>query len=115
MKKINILVIGRHDLILNLLVDQLNQIENWEARGTLEDEKAIELFHQYKFDFVVLGSGIPEETQAKFRKLFRLQNPHINIIQHAGGTSDKLEFHIRNLIENQQNGSLNVLDNPFQA
>ena len=63
MKKIEILVICRHEEILQTIIRLINANPKWQATGTAEDERAIELFHQRPFDLVLLGSGIGNEAE----------------------------------------------------
>ena len=94
MKKIEILVIGRNPAIMETVVRLVNQNKEWNAAGALTDEEAIELFHKYPFDLVLLGSGIEEASEIKLRKLFNYQRPGITIIQHFGGGSGLLSNEI---------------------
>jgi DNA-binding NarL/FixJ family response regulator len=108
MQKIQILVICRHEEILQTIVRLINKNENWEAIGAGADEKAIELFHQHSFDLVLLGSGISDEEENKIRKIFAYQNPQIKIIQHFGGGSGLLSNEIEAALSDQANGNFNV-------
>jgi DNA-binding NtrC family response regulator len=94
MKKVEILVIGRNPAIMETVVRLVNQNEEWNAAGALTDEAAIELFHKYSFDLVLLGSGIEEASENKLRKLFNYQRPGIIIIEHFGGGSGLLSNEI---------------------
>ncbi len=114
MKKHKLLFIGRDALILEMLLNHFNAQETYEAIGALEDEIAIEIFHNYKFDLVILGAGIDDTSQKKFLKLFTYQNPHISIMQHAGGTNDMLEANIQAVLNKDTEDNFTMFDNPFQ-
>jgi len=114
MKKIQILVICNHGEILQTIIRLINNNEKWNATGTADIEKAIELFHQHKFDLVLLGSGINDEDENKLRKIFTLQNSDIKIIQHFGGGSGLLSNEIEAALSDNQEGNFNVIDNPFK-
>jgi DNA-binding NtrC family response regulator len=114
MKKIQILVICDHEKILQTIIRLINNNEEWNATGTADIEKAIELFHQHKFDLVLLGSGINDEDENKLRKIFTLQNADIKIIQHFGGGSGLLSNEIEAALSDNQQGNFNVIDNPFK-
>ena len=92
--KINILVIGRHQEILETVLRIINKSENWIAQGTQTDEEAISLFAQQKFDIVLLCGGIAEESEAALRTVFTEKDPEIIIIQHYGGGSGLLSNEI---------------------
>jgi DNA-binding NtrC family response regulator len=114
MQKIHILVICGHQEILQTILRLINNNERWEAIGSSDDEKAMELFHQHAFDLVLLGSGISNESENKFRKIFIHQNPQIKIIQHFGGGSGLLSNEIEAALSNNRSGNFNVIDNPFK-
>jgi len=92
--KINILVIGRHQEILETVLRIINKSENWIAQGTQTDEEAISLFDQQKFDIVLLCGGIAEESETALRTVFTEKDPEIIIIQHYGGGSGLLSNEI---------------------
>lgn len=102
MNKTEILVIGRHPQILETVLRLINQNENWNAVGALTDEEAIELFHKYSFDIVLLGGGIEEASEKKLRSLFTFQEPGIIIIQHYGGGSGLLANEIREALDKKE-------------
>jgi hypothetical protein len=114
MQKTLILVICRHEEILQTILRLINNNERWEAIGTGADEKAVELFHQHAFDLVLLGNGISDEAENKLRKIFTHQNPPIKIIQHFGGGSGLLSNEIEAALTGNANGNFNVIDNPFK-
>jgi DNA-binding NtrC family response regulator len=114
MKKTQILVICNHEEILQTIIRLVNNNEKWNATGTGDDEKAIELFHQHKFDLVLLGSGINNEAENKLRRIFTHQDPEIRIIQHFGGGSGLLSNEIEAALSNNQAGNFNVIDDPFK-
>ena len=92
--KVNILVIGRHEEILETVLRIINKSENWVAWGALKDEEAIALFDSQKFDIVLLCGGIQEECEAVLRNTFTQKDPEIIIIQHYGGGSGLLSNEI---------------------
>ena len=108
MEKINILVICNHEEILQTILRLINNNEKWNAVGTNANEKAIELFHLHSFDLILLGSGINEETENKFRKIFANKNSGIKIIQHFGGGSGLLSNEIEAALSDNANGNFNV-------
>jgi hypothetical protein len=92
--KTNILVIGRHQEILETVLRIINKSENWISQGTQTDEEAITMFNQQKFDIVLLCGGIAEESEAALRTVFIEKYPEIIIIQHYGGGSGLLSNEI---------------------
>ncbi len=113
--KIQVLVIGRHEEIMQTVLRLINGTPDWEAVGALEDEEAIEVFQQRRFDLVLIGGGVEQESEAKLRAIFTFQSPLIRIVQHFGGGGGLLFAEIRAALTAQQEGKYALLDNPFQA
>src|SRR3954447_891626 len=105
MSKIEILVIGRNEEILEVVLRLINNNPEWKGTGACADEDAIEKFHHHKFDIVLLTNGITDEEDVKLRKLFTHQDKDIIIIQHYGGGSGLLsnEIHMALDKRSQQN------------
>ena len=114
LNRIQVLVVGRHEEIMNAVLRLINNTPDWEAVGALDDEQAIELFQQRRFDLVLIGGGVEVESEAKLRAIFTFQNPLIRIVQHFGGGNEDLFAEIRAALEVQQEGNYALLDNPFQ-
>ncbi len=92
--KINILVVGRHEEILQTVLRLINKNDDWNAEGCLHDEEAVKLFNERNFDLVLLSGGIDEVCEENLRNCFMKKNPAIKIIQHYGGGSGLLSGEI---------------------
>src|SRR5947208_2543708 len=92
--KINILVVGRHEEILQTVVRLIHKNEQWCAKAALTDGEAIELFNTNPFDIILLSSGIEEDSETRLCAHFRNKNPAVIIIQHYGGGSGLLSNEI---------------------
>jgi hypothetical protein len=100
MRHINILYIGRHLEILSTVIRLINANVDWSGIGAMNDEEAKYLFRQKKFEIVLLGSGITEESEKQLRLFFRNQNPNTVVVQHYGGGSGLLKTEILMALEN---------------
>jgi len=100
--KTKILVIGRHREILDVLFRLINQHPDWEGNSASRDEEAMALFHENRYDLVLLSSGIEEESEHKLREFFMQQNPESIILQHYGGGSGLLTGEILQALENRK-------------
>ena len=114
MKKVRILVHGKHPEILETVLRLINKNENWAGEGSINEEKIIELFHQHDYDLVLLGGGITELSEKKIRALFQRSNPEAEIIQHYGGGSGLLYSEIEIALQKKKN-HFKVMDNPFNS
>lgn len=100
--KIEILVIGRNESMLQTVIRLVNNDPAWIGTGAVSDEDAIEKFHHHHFDVVLLTNGLTEEEDKKLRTLFLHQDPDIIIIQHYGGGSGLLQTEIRQALEERK-------------
>ena len=100
MGNINILYIGRHFEILSTVVRLINANVDWSGIGAMNDEEAKSLFREKKFEIVLLGSGITEESEKQLRNFFNKQNPNTAVIQHYGGGSGLLKTEILMALKN---------------
>ena len=91
---IPILVIGRHPEILATVVRLVNNNPAWNATGCQTDDEAIQAFDAQGFTLVLLGGGIPPESENRLSQYFRNCNPDIRIVQHYGGGSGLLAAEI---------------------
>lgn len=94
MSKVEILVICRHEGILQTIVRLVNNNPGWHALGTVTDDEAITTFDAQPFKLVLLGSGIEKESDEKLRSYFTSKQPGIAIVQHYGGGSGLLAAEI---------------------
>src|SRR5271166_4924025 len=94
MNKTQILVICRHEGILETVVRLVNNNPEWNATGVVRDDEAIAAFSTGHFKLVLLGSGIEKESEDKLCAAFRAQNPEIIIVEHYGGGSGLLAAEI---------------------
>lgn len=87
---VNILVIGRHQQIMETVLRLISTQSEWKAIGALTDTEAIEKFEANIFDLVLIGGGVEEESERKLKTKFEKINPQIKMIRHYGGGSGLL-------------------------
>lgn len=97
-------MVGRHPEIMQTVLELINKTDDWEATGALSDETAIELYQKRRYDVVLIGGGVGEESEAKLRAIFTFQNPLIRIILHYGGGSGLLFAEIKSALAKQAKG-----------
>ncbi len=113
MNKIQILAIGRDPVLLQKLSSFMNENPKWESTATVDDETAIEIFHQRKFDIVLLIDQIEGESDKKFRSLFSFNNPDVIFIKHVGDSTGLLGSEIQEALEKRKQ-PMNIMDNVFK-
>ena len=94
MSKVEILVICRHEGILQTVVRLINNNPEWHATGAVTDDEALAAFNTAPFKLVLLGSGIEKESEDRLCTAFKALNPQIIIVQHYGGGSGLLTAEI---------------------
>ena len=99
MKKRNILYIGNHPEILEIVVRLLNAMPGQFGIGASGREQAQQLFCEYDFNLVLLGCGISESAESALRTFFTNHKPAIVIVQHYGGGSGLLGGEIRTALD----------------
>ena len=114
MEKIQILSIGRDPVLLQNLSRFINENPKWERTGTVDDEAAIEIFHQRKFDIILLIDNIEEASQKKLVSLFTFNDPEIIFINHEGDSTGLLAREIQEALEKRRN-PVNIIDITSQA
>jgi len=113
MEKIQILSIGRDPVLLQKLSSFINENPKWESTGTVDDETAIDLFHQRKFDIILMIDEFEDETQKKFHSLFSFNNPDLIFIKHVGGSTGILANEIQEALDKRRK-PINFVDDVFK-
>lgn len=114
MEKIQILAVGRDPVVLQKLLRFINENPKWEGTGTVDDESAILIFNQRKFDVILLIDELTEESERKFHSLFSFQHPDIIFIKHYGDSTGLLAAEIQEAFDSQKR-ELNVMDDVFKG
>jgi hypothetical protein len=94
MNKVEILVICRHEGILQTIIRLVNNNADWNATGAVTDDEALAAFTATPFGLVLLGSGIEQQSEDNLCAAFKAQKPGIIIVQHYGGGSGLLAAEI---------------------
>lgn len=85
-----ILVVGRHPQIMESVLRLINSRAKWSALGALTDEQAIAIFNKNRFDLVLIGGGVENQSEQKLKKEFEKISPGVKVIRHYGGSSGLL-------------------------
>lgn len=114
MEKIQILSIGRDPVWLQKLSRFINENPKWESIATVDDEAAIEIFHQREFRIVLFIDAIENESETKLCSVFLFHDPGIIIIKHIGDSTALLASEIQEALDKSKN-SLNIIDDVFKT
>jgi hypothetical protein len=113
MEKIQILSIGRDPVLLQKLSRFINENPKWESTGTIDDETAIEIFHQRRFNIILFIDNIELASEKKLVSLFTFNVPEIIFINHTGDSTGLLAREIQEALDEKKN-PLNIMDNVFK-
>ncbi len=113
MEKIQILAIGRDSLVLQKLSLFINGTEEWECTATTDDESAVELFHQRKYDIILLIDEMEGVSVNKFNSLFSFNNPDLLFIQHVGDSTEILADEIKAALKKRKK-PVKIVDDAFK-
>lgn len=83
--RIQILVAGNHEKIMEILIRHINNNENWSAMPTFTSDEAKLAFGTRSFDIVLLSSGFKDYEEQEMIKFFKVTNPRAEIVLHFGG------------------------------
>jgi PleD family two-component response regulator len=81
MTQTQILIAGKNTSSINLLAQAINQNEIRNAVVANSVEIAIEKFHLFKFDVVVISTEMSEEEVQKLKTIFLLQDKEAIIVE----------------------------------
>ncbi|MFD1257802.1 hypothetical protein ACFQ3S_13420 [Mucilaginibacter terrae] len=102
MSTVKILVIGRHQQILQTVVRLINNNPEWEGVGAVTDKEAIQQFDHQVIDLIMLCAGIEPESEENLRAYFTAHRPQVTIVQHYGGGSGLLTAEIYEALKTQK-------------
>lgn len=88
--EISILVIGRHEEILAVILRLLNKMDNWSATGVNSCEELFKQCSIRNFSVVLLGAGLSEEEEQAVKKYVIEECPKTALVPHYGGGSGLL-------------------------
>jgi hypothetical protein len=113
MEKVQILGVGRDPVVLQTLLRFINENPKWEGTGTVDDESAIEIFHQRKYDMVLFIDSIGEASEKKFYSIFTFNNPDLIFIKHTGDSTGLLASEIQEALD-QKKQKVKIIDDVFK-
>lgn len=90
MSKINILAVGTHAEILEVVVRLINQNEQWQGFGAADVTQAITLLQQQPFIMVLLCNGLNHQEEMAIQQATEALQPLVKVLQHWGGGSGLL-------------------------
>ncbi|MWB92794.1 hypothetical protein GON26_00295 [Flavobacterium sp. GA093] len=94
MSKLEFIILGKNQPILEIVVRLVNANENWNAVGFGDENLAQKHFLENKIDFVLLSSGIDDAVEKEFTHFCVKHNPEVEVIEHFGGGSGLLQSEI---------------------
>lgn len=75
-----VLIIGRHQSILNNVLSQVKN-EGYNAIGATDNDTAIKMFEDFMPDAVIIGGGVDTDSRNLFRTRFKRLKPKVTILE----------------------------------
>jgi len=95
MKKIEILVVGKHPEIMATILRLINSKPEWNGNTAFSVSEAMEKSVSTAFNIVLLGAGLSDNEKEHLKSSF-----NIPVIQHYGGGSGLLFAEIYQVLGN---------------
>lgn len=107
------LVAGSDQVRVNALRDELG--EGWEIIAADNGETAIERFHQYAIDMVLLGDDLNDTAKRMLKKIFPFQQPEIRFVEEGIKTATQLaeEIRLEQTRMSRERNAYHFMDNAF--
>lgn len=86
-QKTQILYIGSHTEILEVMVRLLNKSDTQDGYGAPDFVEAFRCGCLHALDIVLIGSGLSDEEEEDIVTILNEQNPDTVFVQHMGGGS----------------------------
>lgn len=90
MQPIEILVIGKHEEIMQTIARLINQKEEWQAKLAYSTSEALGLCLNESIRLVLIGAGIADEEISDLKHELAKQRPALPVVKHYGGGSGLL-------------------------
>lgn len=85
MKKIEILVVGKHPEIMKTILRLINNKPEFNANAAFSVAEVIDKANTIAFNLVLLGAGLNEDESKQIKTQFK-----VPVVQHYGGGSGLL-------------------------
>jgi len=102
MKKLQFLVIGKNQEILETLQRIIENNEGWQAEIQNDEALCYQYIEENKVDIVLLSSGLEEEFEKEIKLFCENSGKEIKVIDHYGGGSGLLKNEVYSLFPNLQ-------------
>ncbi|RTL60237.1 MAG: hypothetical protein EKK37_05195 [Sphingobacteriales bacterium] len=113
MNTTNILLVGNNEEQSNNWIKLLNDRNEWKAEHALTDEEAIEKFHQYHFDVVVLGNDLSADAVKKLNKLCTFQHEDVIVINNTADLAEKISEALK--AQKRNNTTFSFVDDALKS
>lgn len=99
---LQILVVGREKMILDVVERLINTHEGWKATVATTEEEAVAVFKESGFPIVLVCAGFGAEEEEGLRQRLLKEDPAVVVIRHYGGGSGLLENEILGILQQRK-------------
>ncbi|GEN75383.1 pirin family protein [Chryseobacterium hagamense] len=97
MKKLNFVVIGKNQEILDTLKRIIEKNEGWSAEIFSDESQSRDFITRHEADIVLLSSGLEDRFEKEIKTFCENLDPKVNVIEHYGGGSGLLRSEVEEL------------------
>ncbi len=95
MKKVNVLVVGKNEAIVELLIRLVNKYPELSAQGTCNLEEIESLcLSSSTIELIILSSGLSTTQEMDIKNIVSKIHPKVKCLEHFGGGSGLLRTEI---------------------
>ncbi|AZA75003.1 hypothetical protein [Chryseobacterium indoltheticum] len=102
MKKLQFLVIGKNQEILDTLKRIIENNEGWKAEIQNDESVCYDYIKENQVDIVLLSSGLDQEFENNIKMFCENLDKEVKVIDHYGGGSGLLKNEVYALFPNLQ-------------
>lgn len=98
MKIQNVLVVGKNEAIVDLLIKLVNKYPELFALGTCKLEEISSICQISPVDILLISSGLSAEQEEEITKIVCQIHPSVKMVEHFGGGSGLLRTELNQVL-----------------
>ncbi|CAM4203337.1 hypothetical protein AQBE111736_05895 [Aquirufa beregesia] len=98
MKIFNVLVVGKNEAIVALLIKLVNKYPELSAQGTCQLEEIPSICLKSPLDILLFSSGLSLDQEKEISQIVAQIHPSVKIVEHFGGGSGLLRTELNQVL-----------------
>ncbi|CAM3870942.1 hypothetical protein [Aquirufa aurantiipilula] len=104
MKIQNVLVVGKNEAIVELLIKLVNKYPELFALGTCKLEDISSICQISPVDILLISSGLSLNQENEVKQLVKQFHPNLKTVEHFGGGSGLLKTELNQVLDRELGG-----------